>query len=86
MGDGGGTRGTPPSPGGQDSGIAPGAPLDGVDLYDVRALIVGTLTAAAIITEPGDVGLHIAMLESLTREADFGDVAREMRAGYIADM
>jgi transcriptional regulator with XRE-family HTH domain len=62
-------------------------PLHGFDLYDERAVIVGTLATTAIITEPADVRLHIDMLESLTQAADFGDAAREtlveLRTGYI---
>ena len=62
-------------------------PLHGFDLYDERAVIVGTLATTAIITEPADVRLHIDMLESLTEAADFGDDAREtlvdLRTGYV---
>jgi transcriptional regulator with XRE-family HTH domain len=62
-------------------------PLHGFDLYDERAVIVGTLATTAIITEPADVRLHMDMLESLTQAADFGDAAREtlveFRTGYI---
>jgi transcriptional regulator with XRE-family HTH domain len=64
-------------------------PLHGFDLYDERAVIVGTLATTAIITEPADVRLHNDMLESLTQAADFGDAAREtlveFRAGYISN-
>jgi Domain of unknown function (DUF5753) len=62
-------------------------PLHGFDLYDERAVIVGTLATTAIITEPADVRLHIDMLESLTGAADFDDAAREtlaaVRDGYL---
>jgi hypothetical protein len=62
-------------------------PLHGFDLYDERAVIVGTLATTAIITEPADVRLHVDMLETLTQAADFGDAAREtlveFRTGYI---
>ncbi len=64
-------------------------PLHGFDLYDERAVIVGTLATTAIITEPADVRLHIDMLESLTHAADFGDAVREtlieFRTGYISN-
>lgn len=64
-------------------------PLHGFDLYDERAVIVGTLATTAIITEPADVRIHIDMLESLTEIADFGDAAREtlteVRDGYLVD-
>lgn len=63
-------------------------PLHGFDLYDERAVIVGTVATTAIITEPADVRLHIDMLESLTEVADFGADAREtlieLREGYNA--
>jgi hypothetical protein len=64
-------------------------PLHGFDLYDERAVIVGTLATTAIITEPADVRLHIDMLESLTAAADFDDAAREtlaaVRDGYLGN-
>jgi hypothetical protein len=63
-------------------------PLHGFDLYDERAVIVGTVATTAIITEPADVRLHINILESLNRVADFGEAARgtlaELRDGYAA--
>ncbi len=65
-------------------------PLHGFDLYDERAVIVGTLATTAVITEPADVRLHIDVLESLSEAADFDDAAREtltaLRAGYLADV
>jgi transcriptional regulator with XRE-family HTH domain len=61
-------------------------PLHGFDLYDERAVIVGTVATTAIITEPADVRLHIDILESLSQVADFGEAARgtlaELRDGY----
>jgi hypothetical protein len=64
-------------------------PLHGFDLYDERAVIVGTLATTAIITEPADIRLHIDLLGSLTDTADFDDAAREtlveLRSGYLAD-
>ncbi len=63
-------------------------PLHGFDLYDERAVIVGTVATTAIITEPADVRLHIDILESLSQVADFGEAARatlaELRDGYAA--
>lgn len=63
-------------------------PLHGFDLYDERAVIVGTIATTAIITEPADVRLHIDILDSLSRAADFGEEARktlaELRDGYVA--
>ncbi|MGH3586564.1 MAG: Scr1 family TA system antitoxin-like transcriptional regulator [Pseudonocardia sp.] len=63
-------------------------PLHGFDLYDERAVIVGTLATTAIITEPADVRPHIDMFASLADAADFGDTARsrlaEVRDGYSA--
>jgi hypothetical protein len=61
-------------------------PLHGFDLYDERAVIVGTLATTAVITEPADVRLHIDMLTTLNAVADFDDAARaalaEVRDGY----
>jgi transcriptional regulator with XRE-family HTH domain len=63
-------------------------PLHGFDLYDERAVIVGTIATTAIITEPADVRLHIDILDSLSRVADFGEDAlktlAELRDGYAA--
>jgi hypothetical protein len=61
-------------------------PLHGFDLYDERAVIVGTVATTAIITEPADVRLHVDILESLIEVADFGEKAHEtlaeLRDGY----
>jgi hypothetical protein len=63
--------------------------LHGFDLYDERAVIVGTLATTSIITEPADVRLHIDLLGSLIDTADFDDAAREtlaeLRSGYLAE-
>lgn len=63
-------------------------PLHGFDLYDERAVIVGTLATTAVITEPADVRLHVDLLASLSDAADFADDARraltEVRDGYAA--
>jgi transcriptional regulator with XRE-family HTH domain len=65
-------------------------PLHGFDLYDERAVIVGTLATTAIITDPADVRLHVDLLASLTEVADFDGAAREtlagLRAAYLADV
>lgn len=51
-------------------------PLHGFDLYDQRAVIVGTLANTAILTDPDDVRLHVDLLAKLTAAADFDDAAR----------
>ncbi|WP_158228238.1 helix-turn-helix transcriptional regulator [Pseudonocardia sp. MH-G8] len=64
-------------------------PLHGFDLYDERAVIVGTLATTAVITESADVRLHVDMFTALSEAADFGDGGRaalaEVRDGYVAD-
>ena len=51
-------------------------PLHGFDLYDQRAVIVGTLSTTAILTDPDDVALHVDLLTTLTAAAGFDDAAR----------
>ncbi len=51
-------------------------PLNGFDVYDRRAVIVGTVATTAILTEPADVDLHLEMLDALARLADYDDAAR----------
>ena len=45
-------------------------------LYDQRAVIVGTTTATAILTEPVDVARYVELTDELERLAVFGDEAR----------
>ena len=51
-------------------------PLHGFDLYDDRAVIVGTLATTAVITDPDDVALHLDLLGRLEPLADYDDAAR----------
>lgn len=51
-------------------------PMHGFDLYDERAVIVGTLATTAILTDPDDVALHVDLLATLAAAANNDDDAR----------
>jgi hypothetical protein len=53
-------------------------PLHAIDLYDDRAAIFGTVTATAVLTDPADVQLGLAMFEAVEALAVFGDAARQL--------
>lgn len=61
-------------------------PMHGFDLYDERAVIVGTLATTAILTDPDDVARHIDLLAALRAGAEYDTNARstltELRNGY----
>lgn len=59
-------------------------PMHGFDIYDERAVIVGTLTTTAVINEAADVRRHLDMLAAVEKLAVFGDDARAVLAD-IAD-
>lgn len=50
-------------------------PMHGFDLYDERAVIVGTITGTAYLTTPGDVGEYAALFGRLVELAEFGERA-----------
>jgi transcriptional regulator with XRE-family HTH domain len=50
-------------------------PMNGFDVYDRRAAIVGTVTGTAFLTARGDVDAYASLFESLTALAVFGDEA-----------
>jgi len=54
----------------------PTLPLHTWGLFDQRAVIVGTTTATAILTEPLDVARYVELTDELERLAVFGDEAR----------
>lgn len=60
--------------------------LHGFDLYDERAVIIGTLATTAILTDPDDVALHVDLLATLAAAANYDDDARrsltELRDSY----
>jgi len=53
-------------------------PLHSWDLYDQRAVIVGTTTATAMLTEPRDVATYVELTDELERLAVYGDEARDI--------
>lgn len=66
------------------SGSVDVAPLHSFDLYDERAVIVGTRTATAFLTQPHDVAEYVTLFDALMRCAVFGDDARTVVA-RVAD-
>jgi transcriptional regulator with XRE-family HTH domain len=60
-------------------------PLHGFDLYDSRAVLVGTETATALLTEPVDVEAYSRLFSELQRLAVFGDVAGSVFAGQAEE-
>jgi transcriptional regulator with XRE-family HTH domain len=60
-------------------------PMHGFDLYDRRAVIVGTETATALLTERSDVQLYERMFEELEQLASFADEAQRVLARVTAD-
>lgn len=59
------------------STTSPSPPLHGFHVYDSRAVIVGTLTATAIITDSRDVADYERQFAELERVASFGAAARD---------
>jgi transcriptional regulator with XRE-family HTH domain len=53
-------------------------PLHSWDLFDQRAVIVGTTTATAILTEPRDVAAYVELTDALQRLAVYGAEARQI--------
>lgn len=53
-------------------------PMHSFDLYDERAVIVGTITGTAYLTSPGDVDEYVAMFQALVELAVFGEEARDV--------
>jgi len=51
-------------------------PMTGFDLYDERAVIVGTITGTAYITNSGDVSEYVRLFRRLVDLAVWGDEAR----------
>lgn len=55
-------------------------PMHGFDLYDRRAVIVGTVTATALLTDQRDVKRYVDLARTLETLAVFGEQACEMLA------
>lgn len=71
--------------------LSPVLALHPWELYDERAVIVGTATATAILTERPDVDRYLSLMRQLEDIAEFGDAARDIlteaaaRYGVLAD-
>jgi len=59
---------------------APAFPTHGWDIYDERAVIVGTWTATALLTEPRDVTAYLALFHELEKLAVYDQEADETLA------
>lgn len=57
--------------------VAPVPPAHGFHLYDSRAVVVGTLTAIAIVTDSRDVDDYDKRFVELERVASYGAAARD---------
>lgn len=53
-------------------------PMHGFDLYDRRAVLIGTMTATALLTDQRDVAEYTALFLELERLAIFEDQARQV--------
>jgi transcriptional regulator with XRE-family HTH domain len=60
-------------------------PLHGFDLYDRRAVMVGTETATALMTEPADVQAYDRLFSELEKLAVFGSTAQAVFAGQAEE-
>jgi hypothetical protein len=62
-------------------------PLHGWDLYDQRAVIVGTMNATAVLTEPREVRIYVELMDELEAMAVYDDEARSVlsrvQQGYL---
>lgn len=56
-------------------------PLHGWDLYDERAVIVGTMNATAVLTACSDVDIYVQLFNELDGAAVAGDDARALLGG-----
>lgn len=60
-------------------------PEHGFDAYDDTAVILGTETATAIVTNPSDITVYLDIFDALVEVASFGDEARDALARIAAD-
>ena len=59
--------------------------MHGWDQYDRRLVIVGTMNATAVLTEPADVAIYTRLFDELVAAAVFDEEARTLLAGIAAD-
>lgn len=59
-------------------------PQEGFDLYDSRAVIIGTETATATITDPRDIAAYERLCTELDGVADYGASAYTVLADILA--
>jgi len=61
------------------------APVAGFDLYDERAVIVGTDAGTTFLTDPPDVASYVRLFADLAAVASFDDAALAVLHGIAAD-
>lgn len=60
-------------------------PLHGWAIYDRKLVIVGTMNATAVLSEPSDVSIYADLFEELTASARFDDEGREVLSRIAED-
>ncbi len=60
-------------------------PLHGWAIYDRQLVIVGTMNATAILSEPSDVAIYTELFDELTAAARFDDEGREVLSRIAED-
>ena len=60
-------------------------PLHGWGIYDRKLVMVGTMNATAVLSEPSDVGIYTELFDELTTAARFGEEGREVLHGIAED-
>lgn len=61
------------------------APIAGFDLYDERAVIVGTDAGTTFLTDPPDVASYVRLFADLAALASYDDAALTVLRGIAAD-
>ncbi len=60
-------------------------PLHGFSMYDRRAVVIGTRSATAFITDPRDVASYSRLFDDLVELASFGEAAAQVIDPIAAD-
>ena len=61
------------------------APVAGFDLYDERAVIVGTEAGTTFLTDPREVAPYLGLFSDLATLASYDDAAQTVLRGIAAD-
>lgn len=60
-------------------------PLHGWGIYERKIVIVGTMNATAVLSEPSDVAIYEELFDDLAAAARFGDEGREILSRIAED-